>query len=92
MCYLKIITCNPLIFIVSHPKLLYQKKWNNSLLNIIIKSMRGSRLAPVSNVSFFSKTDTLSKIAIYKLYLEVEILGLDIRLNLTISEDRIFRR
>ena len=35
---------------------------------------------------FFSKTDNLSKIAIYKLYLEVEILGLDIR------EDRIFRR
>ena len=27
---------------------------------------------------FFSKTDNLSKIAIYKLYLEVEILGLDI--------------
>ena len=30
---------------------------------------------------FFSKTDNLSKIAIYKLYLEVEILGLDIRLS-----------
>ena len=28
---------------------------------------------------YFSKTDNLSKIAIYKLYLEVEILGLDIR-------------
>ena len=42
-------------------------------------------LAPVSNVIFFSKTDDLSKIAIYKLYLEVEILGLDI----TIREDRI---
>ena len=27
---------------------------------------------------FFSKTDYLSKIAIYKLYLEVEVLGLDI--------------
>ena len=27
---------------------------------------------------FFSKTDNLSKIAIYKIYLEVEILGLDI--------------
>ena len=27
---------------------------------------------------FFSKTDTLSKIAIYKLYLEVEVLRLDI--------------
>ena len=27
---------------------------------------------------FFSKTDNLSKIAIYKLYLEVEVLGLDI--------------
>ena len=39
----------------------------------------GSRLAPVSNVNFFSKTDNLSKIAIYKLYLEVEILRLDIR-------------
>ena len=42
------------------------------------------RLAPVSNVNFFSKTDYLSKIAIYKLYLEVEVL------NLTIREDRIF--
>ena len=30
-------------------------------------------------MSFFSETDNLSKIAIYKLYLEVEILGLDIR-------------
>ena len=29
-------------------------------------------------MSFFSKTDNLSKIAIYKLYLEVEVLGLDI--------------
>ena len=38
-----------------------------------------ARLAPVSNVNFFSKTDNLSKIAIYKLYLEVEVLGLDIR-------------
>ena len=37
---------------------------------------------------FFSKTDNLSKIAIYKLYLEVEVLGL----NLTIREDRIFKR
>ena len=27
---------------------------------------------------FFSKTDNLSKIEIYKLYLEVEVLGLDI--------------
>ena len=26
---------------------------------------------------FFSKTDNLSKIAIYKVYLEVEVLGLD---------------
>ena len=51
-----------------------------------------ARLSPVSNVIFFSKTDNLSKIAIYKLYLEVEVLGLDIRLNLTIREDRIFRR
>ena len=33
------------------------------------------RLAPVSNVIFFSKTDNLSKIAIYKFYLEVEVLG-----------------
>ena len=36
------------------------------------------RLAPVSNVNCFCKTDNLSKIAIYKLYLEVEVLGLDI--------------
>ena len=34
---------------------------------------------PQSLMSFFSKTDNLSKIAIYKLYLEVEVLGLDIR-------------
>ena len=38
----------------------------------------GGRLAPVSYVNCFSKTDNLSKIAIYKLYLEVEALGLDI--------------
>ena len=38
----------------------------------------GGRLAPVSYVNCFSKTDNLSKIAIYKLYLEVEVLGLDI--------------
>ena len=37
---------------------------------------------------FFIKTDNLSKKEIYKLYLEVEVLGLDIR-NLTIREDRI---
>ena len=37
------------------------------------------RLAPVSNVIVLSKTDNLSKIAIYKLYLDVEALGLDIR-------------
>ena len=36
------------------------------------------RLAPVSNVNVFSKTDNLSKIANYKLYFEVEVLGLDI--------------
>ena len=36
------------------------------------------RLAPVSNVNVFSKTDNLSKITIYKLYFEVEVLGLDI--------------
>ena len=29
-------------------------------------------------MSFFSKTDNLSKIAIYKLYLEVKVLDLDI--------------
>ena len=29
----------------------------------------------------FSKTEKLSKIAIYKLYLEVEVLGLDIRVQ-----------
>ena len=32
---------------------------------------------PLSLMSFFSKTDNLSKIAIYKLYLEVEVIGLD---------------
>ena len=47
---------------------------NNSLVG------RYYRLAPVSNV-IFSKTDNLSKIAIYKLYLEVEVLGLDIRIT-----------
>ena len=48
---------------------------------------------PQSLMSIFSKTDNLSKIAIYKLYLEVEVLGLDISksVNLTIREDRIFR-
>ena len=35
---------------------------------------------PPSLMSFFCKTDNLSKIAIYKLYLEVEVLGLDIRI------------
>ena len=34
-----------------------------------------TRLAPVSNVNFFSKTDNLSKKEIYKLYFEVEVLG-----------------
>ena len=29
-------------------------------------------------MSIFSKTDNFSKIAIYKFYLEVEVLGLDI--------------
>ena len=33
---------------------------------------------PQSLMSIFSKTDYLSKIAIYKLYMEVEVLGLDI--------------
>ena len=33
---------------------------------------------PQSLMSIFSKTDNLSKIAIYKLFLEVEVLGLDI--------------
>ena len=37
--------------------------------------MQSIRLAPVSNVIFFSKSDNLSKIAIYKLYLEVEVLA-----------------
>ena len=37
-----------------------------------------SRLAPVSNVNALSKTDNLSKIAIYKLNLEAEVLGFDI--------------
>ena len=36
---------------------------------------------PQSLMSIFSKTDNLSKIAIYKLYLEVEVLGLDIRFD-----------
>ena len=38
---------------------------------------KNGRLAPVSNV-IFNKTDNLFKIAIYKLYLEVEVLGMDI--------------
>ena len=46
--------------------------WNYQIHTLIC------RLAPVSYVNFFSKTDNLSKIAIYKLYLEVEVLGLDI--------------
>ena len=46
------------------------------------------RLAPVSNVNILVKL--IISLAIYKLYLEVEVLGLDIR-NLTIREDRIFR-
>ena len=42
-----------------------------------------------SLMSFFSrKTDILSEIAIYKPYLGV-VLGFDIRLNLTIRENRI---
>ena len=32
-------------------------------------------------MSFFSKTENLSKIAIYKLYLEVEVLGLDTKFD-----------
>ena len=40
-------------------------------------------------MSIFSKTDNLSKIAIYKLYLEVEVLGLDIR-NQFIALDNSF--
>ena len=50
----------------------------------------GSRLVPVSNVIFCSKTD-ISKIAIYKLYLE-KFLAWTSALNLTIREDRIFIR
>ena len=48
----------------------------NSAQSLIRKYMdcRIHRLAPVSNVNFLVK-----KIAIYKLYLEVEVLGLDIR-------------
>ena len=42
-----------------------------------------------SQMYFFSKTDIFSKIAIYKLYLGVD-LGSDIRLNLTITDQRIF--
>ena len=57
-----------------------------------IKYRSSVRLAPVSDVNFFCKTDNLSKIAIYKLYLEVEILDLDINLTTCIREDRIFRR
>ena len=49
-----------------------------SVISILHTSRLGpDRLAPVSNV-IFSKTDNLSKIAIYKLYLEVEVLCLDI--------------
>ena len=36
---------------------------------------------PQSLMSIFSKTDYLSKIAIYKLYMEVEVLGLDIKFD-----------
>ena len=67
----------------------YPFSLNIKLCTINSTCSRSIRLAPVSNV-IFSITDNLSKIAIYKLYLEVEILGLDI--NLTIREDRIFRR
>ena len=42
---------------------------------------------PQSLMSFFSKTDNLSKIEIYKLYLEVEVLGLDSKFDS--REDRI---
>ena len=38
-----------------------------------LESKGDGRLATVSNIIFSSKTDDLSKIAIYKLYLEVEI-------------------
>ena len=44
-----------------------------------MENKRGNRLAPVSNVIFLVKLIISLKIAIYKLYLEVEILGLDIR-------------
>ena len=37
-------------------------------------------------MSLFSKTDNLSKIAIYKLNLEVEVLGLAIRHKIRLSE------
>ena len=71
---------------------LYSKYRFERVVEFVIQtSIQFCRLAPVSNVNFFSKTDNLFKIAIYKLYLEVEVLGLDIRVNLTIREDRIFR-
>ena len=55
-----------------------QTKQTNLKVFEILEHLPYSRLAPVSNVIFFSKTDNLSKIAIYKLYLQVEILSLDI--------------
>ena len=45
------------------------------------------RLAPVSNVNFLEKTDNLSKKAIYKHYLEIEVLGLDASLDETFFEE-----
>ena len=55
----------------------YHTKQTRPFVTVAIDRGTG-RLAPVSDVNFFSKTDALSKIAIYKLYLEVEVLGLDI--------------
>ena len=46
-----------------------------------MKCWFSGRLATVSNVNFFSKIDNLSKIAIYKLYLEIEVLGLDTKFD-----------
>ena len=59
--------------------------WTNLLSVVSLFSRFGSFFFvltldwPQSLMSIFSKTDNLSKIAIDKLYLEVEVLGLDIR-------------
>ena len=63
---------------------------NNKPQSILFLNLK--KTGPSFLCHFFIETDNLSKIAINKLYLEVEVLGLDIRLNLTIREYRTFRR